>query len=103
GNKSRAKKRESLNVVPVGVADQQMNARGTMPHKQVFSQHSNACSGIKYESGAIVGADFDTRRVAPVDGGPMARRRNRAACSPKAYMHRATFLAWAPLTRPSRS
>jgi hypothetical protein len=49
------------------VANQQMNPRGTMPHKQIFSQHPNAGSGIKNESGAVMRANFDARRVAPVD------------------------------------
>ena len=67
GKKGRSEKWEALDVIPVRVANQEMNAMGSGPAKHVQSKHTNTRPTIEHERRAVLGTHFNTRRIAAIN------------------------------------
>src|SRR6516164_929549 len=64
GKECGSEKGETLNVVPVRMANQEMNPMGTRPAQHIETKDTNSCAAIEDEICTIIGTNFDTRSVA---------------------------------------
>jgi hypothetical protein len=72
----RGKKRESLDVVPMGMRQQHKDIR-ILGH-QALSQRADPGARIQHQEGAVPQIDTDARRIASIAHGGGPRGRNRA-------------------------
>ena len=87
GQESRGEERETLNVIPVRMPDQQMNAMRAGTSQHVQTKNPNACAGIQDERCSIRGCQLHTRGVAAVNRRSVSRCRDRPSRTPKANTH----------------
>lgn len=82
------KEGDSLNVVPVGVADQQVAVlAAALVRKHLLAQRMTAGAAIADHQRAGIRADLDARSIATVTGGSGSRLGNGAAGSPELNSH----------------
>ena len=74
-NKYRREERQTLNMIPVRMADEQIDVQ-RHSGEQRLRQRENASTGIQDNQCVIVGSDFDAGRVATVLAGSFSWRRN---------------------------
>src|SRR5579862_98848 len=88
GDIGRRKKGESLNMIPVGVADKKVYSNGTRSELtgQFGAQNPYARARVKYQN-VIVVSNFNAGGVASVTDGVGTGGRNGAARSPKLDSH----------------
>jgi len=55
GKECRCKEWESLDMIPVRVADQEVDSMRTLPAQHIQSEHSDTCTAIKHKGGAVIG------------------------------------------------
>src|SRR5690349_1730527 len=88
----RAKRGKALNVIPVCVADKQINSfdpfSGT---QQLHPEFAHSGATVEDQNSTFTRPHFDTRSVASEKHGSVAGGRDRAACSPKANAHYASI------------
>ena len=88
GYEERSEEGEPLNMVPVGVADEEVAV-----HRAVGSRHELATKLIRTGAAvddnprSVVGHGLDARRVSAVADRRRARAGNRPACTPKGDPH----------------
>jgi hypothetical protein len=94
GQKCGREKRKSLNMIPMRVADQQMNSMRTQALEHVETKQAYSGTAVENDSCAIVGADFDAGGIASIDSCLVSWRRDGTTGSPETYVHcRAIFAA----------
>ena len=84
----RGEEREALDVVPVGVAQQER--RGERPRARAGeggAERADAGAAVEHEPGAAAGRHLDARRVAAEVRGAGAGRRDGPARAPEADVH----------------
>ena len=87
-NEKRREKRDPLDMIPVGMADQQMAVDATfaLPH-QLLAEVMATGPAIDHEQLARIRAQLGARGIAAVSGGTWPRFGDRTACAPELYLH----------------
>ncbi len=89
GDVGGEEERKALNVVPMGVADEDVHRRQGRPAgEEVETQGAGAGAAIEEDDGPVVGAHLHAARVAAVERRAPPRSRNGAAGAPEADQHR---------------
>jgi hypothetical protein len=83
GEEGRQEERQPLDVIRVGVADEQVGADRTGP-REGDPELARARTAIEDEQRSVVGARLDARRVAAVASGLGTRRGDRPSDTPEA-------------------
>src|SRR5207249_1665068 len=86
GVEGRAEERKALDMVPMGMPDEKVDAewlgRGL---QEVMAQLPGARPAVQDDDRAIIGPDFHARGVTAILGGPLPRHGDGPAGSPEAY------------------
>ncbi len=83
---------EALDVVPVRVADEEVEPDGMGQRPgEVQAELTRARAAVEDDHGAVGGPDLDAGRVAAVHGRLRTGRGDGPTCSPEAYMHGGHF------------
>src|SRR3989442_6599417 len=86
GVEGRAEERKALDVLPLGMPDEEVDAEGLgRGLQEVMAQLPGARPAVQDDDRAVIGPDFHARGVTAILGGPLARHGNGPAGSPKAY------------------
>ena len=91
GDEQRREKRQPMDVVPVGVGDENGAVRRRLT-SQLQAQRANARAGIQYDPASRAGPDSYARRIAAVPKGLRSWRRNRSPRTPKRNLHAVSHL-----------
>src|SRR5215510_4400105 len=59
----RSEKRKALNVIPMGMADEQVNPLGAGSSQEIETQRPDAGSAVQHDGSAVLGADLDARSI----------------------------------------
>ena len=86
-DEERIEEREPLDVIPVGVADQQVPDDGFAALRQRFAEPVRARPAVQYDERSIRSAQFDTRGIAPVANRRGSGRCNRSSRAPELDLH----------------
>jgi hypothetical protein len=88
GQERGDEERKALDVIPMGVADEQVQAHGGGEGPdQMEPQLARAGAAVQHDDRAVLGPHLHARRVAAVSGGALARRSYRAPGAPEPYVH----------------
>src|SRR6266446_1047134 len=82
---NRGKKRESLDVVPMGMRQQHKDI--SILGRQVLSQGADPGARSQHQEGAVPQIDTDARRITSIAHGSGPRARNRATPPQELYGH----------------
>ena len=86
GVESRTEERKALDVVPMGMPDEEVDAEGLgRGLQEVMAQLPGACPAVQDDDRAVIGPDFHARGVTAILGSALARHGNGPAGSPEAY------------------
>ena len=94
GNEERCKEGEALNVIPMGVTDQDVAVdRRRSACDQRLAEAVRSGAAIEHHERSARRSQLDARGISPVAHGTRAGLGDRAAGSPKANEHEARFPA----------
>ncbi len=90
GLEQRREERQTLDVIPVGVTDEDVPVDGIAgrPVEQVEAQGMATGAAVDHDHGPVVRLDLDTRGVAPVEDRGRARLGDRPPGPPERDVHR---------------
>src|SRR5436309_7306354 len=88
GQERGDEEREALDVVPMGVADEEVESHrlGHRPN-EVEPEPADAGAAVEDDDGPVGGAYLGARRVAAVDGGRGSRRGDGSSRAPESDLH----------------
>ena len=99
----RREERQPLDVIPVGVADEQVDARvAGLAFGQLLAQLADPGAGVDDDTRSRRRADLDARGVAAITFGLGPRHGKRPANAPEADPHDRGVREGAPGARPTR-
>jgi hypothetical protein len=73
GKKCGREKREPLNMVPMCMANEEMNPMGPWPAQHVKTENADSRTAIENKGSSIVSANFNAGSVAAIDCGSLSR------------------------------
>ena len=86
GVEGGAEEREALDVVPMGMPDEEVDAEGLgRGLQEVMAQPPGARPAVQDDDRAVIGPDFHARGVTTILGGPLPRHGDGPAGSPETY------------------
>ena len=88
GLEQRPEERDALDVVPVGVADQDMAAQLSAAGHQLVSENRGARPHVEHDQRARGRPQLDTGRIPAIAQGPWTRCGDRSARPEEAHLHR---------------
>ena len=87
GHIERIKERDTLDVIPMGVADQNAPVPAPVVSHQLLRKRASACSAVDNNEGSSRRVHLNAGCVATVTAGTRPRRGDRSTSSPKSYSH----------------